>query len=273
MYRRYLPLIAALPLAALAGCDAQFLQDLLGSIEAKPTIEAIRPRIARLDFKGVDLAFDVDVKNPYGVPLKSPVFEYGLLIDGADFMKSTAGTKVDLPANKIGTLTLPMRVGYLDLWKSVQSMKDKPEVPYTFQGALVVPVAGKTFKLPLKKSGAFPVLRIPKIAVRGIETANVSLGSAKLKINAALTNPNIFALNAGDLGYNLKLGELSLAGIKLDTPKGVAPGQTESLALTAEITGLQAVRQLLKGAKLGGASLKPTGAIKTEKYGTIKLPD
>jgi LEA14-like dessication related protein len=163
-----------------AGCNTLSTSSLLGRV-TKPSIESISPRITGLDFLGVDLAFDVDVLNPYEVPIKSPRFKYGLDVEGANFLSSQATANLDLPAKGVGTVVLPVRLQYLDLVQAYSSLKDAAEVPYTLHGALLFSPLGETVELPIRKSGTFPILRIPAISNVVVAPPEVSLGLRSLK--------------------------------------------------------------------------------------------
>jgi LEA14-like dessication related protein len=126
-------------------------------------------------------------------------------------------------------------------------------------------------RLPLSKSGTFPVLRIPKISVRDLDVSSVSLTGASIGLQAGITNPNAFSLGASDLGYELKLGDLAIGGLKVSTAKTVRPGATEAISLRGEVSGARLVAQLLKGDALGKASILAVGEIKTP-YGSVRLP-
>jgi len=261
--------LAALALVFLIGCSN--LSFLLGSLGEKPEIKSIRPRITGIDLKGIDLAFDVDVFNPYGVAIKSPMFRYGLDLHDKPFLQSEEETKISLPSQDVGTVTLPVKLGYADIWKSYQSLKDSSEVPYRLHGALVLKPLGKTVELPMSKRGTFPVLRVPRFANVKVEDPEISLDSAAVGIKAAMSNPNIFALGLQELGYSVRLGDLDIGKVTASTLEKLEAGGTEDISLKAQLSGVGMLGQLLSGTSVGKVKILPTGSIETP-YGTINLP-
>ncbi len=261
--------IAAILLAA--GCNTLSTSSLLGKV-SKPSIESISPRITGLDFLGVDLAFDVAVSNPYEVPIKSPRFKYGLDVEGANFLNSQATANLDLPAKGVGMVVLPVRLQYLDLLQAYSSLKDAAEVPYTLHGALVFSPLGETIELPIQKSGIFPILRVPAISNVVVAPPEVSLGSAKIQVKSNISNPNAFALGLENLGYDLRIGEIKLGGLKASALRSLKAGDSGEISLTGALSGFEAIQQLLSGQGLGAAALRPIGSISTP-YGTVRLPD
>lgn len=263
-------MVFALVACSLVGCKTLSTKGLFGSVE-KPRVESISPRITGLDLQGVNLAFDVGVLNPYSVPIKSPQFRYGLDVQGAEFLNSETTSQLDLPAKGVGTVTLPVRLEFLDLWQSYQRLKDAAEIPYTLRGALVFSPFGQTVELPLQKSGVFPVLRMPSFSDIQVEPGKVSMGSAQVSMKASVLNPNVFALGLEDLGYKVRLGDIELGSLKVSTLKEVQPGGKEQLSLTGALSGFEAIQQLLSGGSLGTAQILPSGLLKTP-YGKVQAP-
>jgi LEA14-like dessication related protein len=266
--RKQVPLCATCVLMMLtAGCSQ--LQGL--GLGARPRIKGVRPRISGIDFQGLSLAFDVDVENPYPVAIRSPRFRYGLDIEDAEFLKSDQETKIDLPARGVGTVTLPLRLNYLDLWRTYQRLGDAAEIDYTLRGAVLVAAGGQSFDLPLQHAGKFPVLRPPSFANIRVDTSDVSLSSAKVHVDADMHNPNVFDLGVRDVGYAVRLGDVQVGRIGASTLDALGPKQSGKLALTGEITGITALQQLLAGKGLGKPTIAPFGSVQTP-YGAVKLP-
>jgi LEA14-like dessication related protein len=253
----------------LIGCSG-YTKSVLG-MGKRPSIKSISPRIAGIDFQGINLIFDLEVDNPYSVAIKSPRFKYGMDIQDNEFMKSETTSKLSLPAKGVGTVSLPVRMEYVTLWRTYQGLKGANEVPYTMRGAMVASALGKDIELPMEKSGVFPVMRVPRFSSTKVKTSDVSLTKAKVAVTAMVMNPNAFTLGLDELGYDIKIGDIVLGSVKATTLKKIAPGESREMTLTGALSGYQAVQQLLSGSKIGKAEIKPTGFMKTN-YGKIKMP-
>jgi len=190
----------------ISGCS------LLQEIQ-KPEIVSVRPGITGIDFDAISLAFDVDVNNPYPIPIRAPRFRYGLDIKENEFFKGEVESGIDLPAAKVGTLTLPVQLSYKDLWRTFQGLSDAKEVDYTLNGALMFSALGKSFDLPLSHRGKFPVLRPPTFSNIKASLSEVSLTRAKIAVDADVKNPNVFDLGIKGLGYALKVGDEEIGGL------------------------------------------------------------
>ena len=235
----------------------------------RPEIRAGRPRIAGISFQGMDMEFDVDVNNPYPIPIKTPQFRYGLDIEGAEFINSAANAKLDLPAARVGTVTLPVRLSYADLLKTFSNLADAAETPYKLHGALVFSALEQSFELPLEHSGTIPVLRPPTLSNVDVGVSDVSLRSAKLAGDAVIKNPNVFALGIKDLGYVLELGKARIGGLTASTDETIGSGQSGKVQLSGVVSATDALSQILKG-QLGAAKISFAGSVETP-YGPVKL--
>ena len=240
------------------------------SVGLRPEVRDVRARITSIDLQGVGLAFDVDVNNPYPVALKTPRFRYGIDIQDTPFVESDQDAKVDLPAGKVGTATLPVHLSYKDLWKLYQALSDAADVDYTLRGAFLVDALGQSFELPLSHSGKFPVLRRPTFSIKGLDVGKPTLSSAAVTLETEIRNPNVFDIDVSGLGYAAQIGDVQIGRINASTLGKVVAGGAGKLNLTGEITARSALAGLLGGESLGDAHITPIGVLKTP-YGSVDL--
>ena len=240
------------------------------SIGSRPEIRDLRARITSIDLQGVNLAFDVDVHNPYPVALKTPRFRYGIDIQDKPFVESELDVKVDLPAGQVGTATLPAHFTYRDLWKIYATLSDSADVAYRLRGVFLISALGQSFELPLSHSGTFPVLRRPTFTVRNLDYSEPTLSSAAMTLEVEVHNPNVFDIDVQGLGYAAQLGDVQVGRINASTIGQVPAGQTGNLNLSGEITARSALLELLRGESLGKAHVSPIGSLKTP-YGPVDL--
>ena len=235
----------------------------------RPEIQAVRPRVMGIDFQRVDLAFDVDVNNPYPMAIRTPEFRYGLDIEGTEFLSSEGFSKIDLPALKTGTVTLPVRLPYADLWRTFRNLADAPEVGYTLHGAVIASALGQWFEVPLKHSGTFPILRPPTLSDLKVQLSDVSLRGAKIITDAAMKNPNAFALGIRNLGYVLNIGDQQVGGLTASTAETIGAGKTGQLRLTGAVSASDALSKIIGGG-ISGAKVELSGSIETP-YGQVQV--
>jgi len=244
-------------LLACQGCG--MLLNLLG----KPKVEVVRPRIEGIDWDGVNLRFDLEVRNRWLLPLRGPLARWRLDIQGREFIRSETRMDVALPARGAGSLSVPVHVSYPALWGAYAGLRGAQEVEYTFRGVLATSVLGLPVRLPVSHSDKFPVLRPPQVTNVRVRIGEASLLKATLIIEADATNPNAFDLDVSGLGYVLKAGEVQLAGLTASTAGTIGPGKTGQLSIVGEVSAARTLLELVRGGRLDKPSLVPTGSIKT----------
>lgn len=239
------------------------------NVVKRPEVRAVRPRVTGIDLRGVDLAFDVDISNPYPMAIRAPEFRYGLDVEGNSFVSSRERAKIDLPALRTGTVTLPIRLTYVDLWRTFRDLEGAPEVAYTLHGAVLASALGQSLELPLKHSGTFPVLRPPTLSDVRMQLSDVSLQSARIVADVAMKNPNVFPLGLENLGYSLKIGDEQVAGLTASTTEKIGTGETGQLRLTGTVSASDALTKILRSG-IGAAKLALSGSVETP-YGPAQV--
>lgn len=262
---RRLAIVAVLGLGILSGGCGLLLE-----IVGRPRVTEVRPRIERISLRQVDLAFDVDVKNPYPVALHAPIFRYGLEIEDRDFLRGEKPVYLDLPARGTGTVSLPTTISYGELWRAYRRLRRAKEFSYRLHGVLLVSALGDTLELPVAKAGTVPVMHAPRI--RGLEVgySPVTWAGAQVTLHADLYNPNAFPVGVHRLRYQLALGEVDVGALTATTGGSIGPEQTGALTLTGRISAAGTLARLARGDKPGKPALTLTGNIETP-YGAVDL--
>ena len=129
----------------LVSCESIPLDALLQGIQ-KPTVESVESRVEGIDLRGVKLAFDVKVNNPNSFAIRKAKFDYAIEIEGKDFLDTEHDADVDIPAQETGTVTLPARLKFIDMYRAYGSLQGKSEVDYIMKGNLII--AG--IRIPMK---------------------------------------------------------------------------------------------------------------------------
>lgn len=236
----------------------------------KPEIVGLTPRITGIDLSGVDMAFDMDVKNPYPMALKSPKFKYNLAVEGAQLATAQIAEGLDLPARQTGKASLPVRVGYQDLFNVLTNLKGANKAGYKLDGAFLVDAVGQNFELPFAHEGIMPILQPPKFSAVNMKTPEVSLSGAKIAVDANVMNPNIFALGFKNLGYSLQIGDIPVGDLLVSTLSQLGAESSGQMSFGGNVSAWQAARGLVAGGNLGAIKIVPRGEIETP-YGPVKL--
>ncbi|OPZ07194.1 MAG: Late embryogenesis abundant protein [candidate division BRC1 bacterium ADurb.BinA364] len=257
--------VLAPALALMAGCS------MLSQLD-KPEIRGVRPRIAGLDWAGIDLEFDLSIFNPYPMPLKAPRFRYDLAIEGARLLSQETPAVASLPARAEGKATLPVRIEFLELLDAVRSLKGANQFAYKLDGALLFNALGAERELPFSRQGQAPVPRPPSFRAIDVKLGEMGLSGLAFDILAEVENPNVFGIDLRDVGYALQLGQSRLGGLQVASNKEIAPGSSGKISIQGKLSTAQALSGLARGLDLNAMQLIPSGKIKTP-YGAIDLPE
>jgi len=130
----------------------------------KPTAALTDVSFGEVSLKEAQLLFNVEIKNPYALPVPLLNVDYDLQSSGKPLLNGNADLATTIPAKSSKVVTLPVNFKYLDLLSALTSLKDvRPgsQIPYTAQIGLGIdsPVVGVT-RLPLTKEGT---LNIPTV--------------------------------------------------------------------------------------------------------------
>jgi len=242
-----------------------------GCASLLPTVQNVSGRVVHMDFRGVEMAFDVTIKNNAFLAIPVPRGRYAVRVADHDVVSSDNVPGVSLPAGGTGVFTLPAKINYLDLWAIERAFREADEVPYELGGAIIFDVAGRSIPLDLKHEGTIPILRIPTITIENVDTSGFSLGGTNVTVAAKLTNPNVFALGIQKLGYQLTLGGTEIGGVEIDAKELVGPGKSCLVTARCHLSAKAAAGALIKAGKLKAPSLKPIGEV-TTPYGSATLP-
>ncbi len=143
-------------LPACATVDA-----LLGS-GPRPSAALHGVSIGQATLSAVGLDFEVEVTNPYDVPLPLVNLEYKVRSASASLLDGSADLQGTIPARQSKVLTLPAQVSLPDVILFVGGLHPGDKVPYSADVTLSVdtPVLGR-LGIPLGKSGELQLPWIP----------------------------------------------------------------------------------------------------------------
>jgi len=263
-------LAVAVGLSCLSGCGAL---DALGLQKPSASITGVGLKDISLD--AATLLFDVEVKNPYSVPLPLVNVDYGLASSAQQFLTGKADLQGTVPARGSRTVSVPAKVTYLGLLKALKDVRPGAVVPYNAELGLSVdaPAVG-ALRLPLKKEGKLPVPTAPGVKVTEIKWDQVTLDNVGGRVKLELTNHNQFPVALSKLAYALSLGDVEVANSAIAKPvsfdAGGGAGAVEiPLSFSPKKLGLGFFRMLTGGGsgyKLGGT------ADMTTPFGPMSLP-
>jgi len=177
----------------------------------KPTVEFQDFSIADIDFTGVNTMFDFKVKNPNPVGVKINGFDYRFIIEGNQFLSGNNPQEVLLKSAGESTISIPIAIKYLDVYKAVAALKGNDNVPYQLAGDIYFNTPIGRLQVPFSKRGNLPALKMPKVSLGEVRLKALSLTKADIEFDINFHNPNAFGISLNNLNYNLALNRGQIA--------------------------------------------------------------
>ena len=142
------------------GC--QNIQDALSVQKPKASLKGLK--FDDISLQSATVLFDVELENPYQVPLPLLNMDYNVASDESELFSGQADLQTTIPAKESKTVSLPAKISYLDLVRAFKGIRPGSKVPYNADLGLSVeaPILG-SIRLPIKKTGELSVPSIPKI--------------------------------------------------------------------------------------------------------------
>ena len=151
------------PLTFLAvGCEP--VQQLLAGMP-KPSAHLTGMQFGPVDLQSATLLFDVEIENPYTVPLPLVNLDYAVASGQIRLFEGKVDMQTTIPAKGRQSVRLPVKIGYMDFLNAFAQLKDiRPgaSIPYTADVGLSLHTeALGPMRLPLKKTGSATVPQWP----------------------------------------------------------------------------------------------------------------
>ncbi|HGY92102.1 MAG TPA: hypothetical protein ENK43_13105 [Planctomycetes bacterium] len=240
----------------------------------RPTAAVKGVSLEGLSLDGADLVFDVEIGNPYDVPLPLLGIDYELAHATKKFLSGRSDEGGTIPARRSRVIPLKTHVQFASLVALASDVKPGSVVDYVADIGLTVdaPVLGQ-LRLPLQKQGEVPIPNVPRISVDGIQWKELSLTRAAAAMNLSIENTNDFPIDLQDLLYQLKLGGMSVAESRVTEGVKFGKGESQSMQINFGLKpsdlGLAAFRMLTGS----GAGYELTGDMDlATPFGPLKLP-
>lgn len=234
----------------LSGCS--MIGSLIGRAKIKePEVSFIGAEISKLSFDAIDFLFDLKIKNPNSIGIKLAGFDYDFLINENSFLKGAQEEVTEIIANGEEMIRLPLSFRFSDVYQTFQVLRDRGISSYRINVGLSfnLPILGM-IRVPISKSGDFPLVKFPKISLDSVILENLSLSGANLKIALKFNNPNIFAIILNNIKYQFNVNGQSLISGNMESKIQVNENGENIIELPFSINFLQAgmaIQQIITG--------------------------
>ena len=193
---------------AIYGCST--LQT-LSNIQS-PDLAVKNLDIANADLEEMDLVLNIQVNNHYPIGIHLPAFDYHFQVNENAFLKGSTTLNQSISAKHQNIVKVPVRIHFMDLYQSLGNLLNQDQAAYQLSGNIHVdvPILGR-LKMPFEKKGQLPLLKMPKISVKGLRVKSLNFATANLSLDIEMDNPNGFLMLLNNFSYNFAVDGLKWA--------------------------------------------------------------
>jgi LEA14-like dessication related protein len=248
-----------------------------GSVQ-NPDVRISKTKLTGLSFDQADLVFDIEIKNPNPIGISLAGFDYDLLLNNHSFLSGEQNKQLEIKANDIALIQIPLSLLYDSIFKTYQSLKSEDKIKYSLKTGLSfdLPVLGKV-RIPVSTSGDIPTLKLPTISLNSIDLKKLTFTGAEFDLAIGINNPNSWGIIINSLQYGLTINQSKWAIGNLSKEMDIHGNKESELHIPFSLNFLQigsSLYQELSSAKSlnyqfdGEANLSSS----LEMLGQFKLP-
>ncbi len=262
---------AATAVGLASGCES--VQSALVSME-KPAARVTSARISDLSVKKATIEFDVEVDNPYAVPLPLTSVRYGLTSEGSRFLTGTADLAgQSVPADGEKVVKLPAEVAYSAILSAVDGIRPGAVVSYKADMTLSVDAPTGKLDLPVSWEGELPFPAVPKVALDTVRWREVALSKATAVLDLRVENPNAFPVDLKRMTYALELGGRSVVESEVDASPRLAADETKKISVPVSFSTADLGSAALGLFRGDGAPYGIRGDLRLgTRFGELRMP-
>jgi LEA14-like dessication related protein len=200
MNKLLVSILILIEILCITGCQS------LEYLFQKPTVTFNTIKVKDMSLNEATAVFYFDVSNPNPMGGTLSRLTYDLAVNQKSIASGTADKGIQIPANGIKTVELPVSINYFDIIDSVTDLIEKKEIAYDLTGTFTL----MGFDLPYQTSGILPLPELPHVMVKEISINNFSWAGAALNFVLELENNNAFNVNVKQLEYTISIGGKSM---------------------------------------------------------------
>jgi LEA14-like dessication related protein len=209
------------------------------------------PKVEKLDFLGVSLAFACRIENPNPFPLSVAGVSYRLELEGRKAAQgSMAAPLAVAPADAggygAGTVAVPVGVRFTDVPGFAQVLALDREAAYRLTGEVTFNTPGGLVSVPIAQAGTLVVPRAPRVAVGNVMLRKASPREVALEMSMDVRNPNGFPIPAGRIQYGLFISGNEVVRTEVLIPEPIAAGGSTVLAVPVSVSPFKAGKAAAK---------------------------
>ncbi len=257
--------------SSLTGCDT--LDRVINQVE-KPGVRLVGGALSGLTLDDAEIMLDVEVSNPYEVPLPIAAVDLALISRSSKLVESRLTEPAVIAAGSSRTLQIPMSVTFAHAMRVLSQVRPGQVLPYEAQATVRIDAPGVgPLSFPLAHRGEFPIPAVPEISIREIEFEELSLSNAAAVVRVALSNPNAFEAIIENFGYSLDLSGVTVGRGSVEQATSLRSNGTGELVIPLRFSPRDLGLALFQTLLSGETSYRLHGGIDVRTpFGSLDMP-
>ena len=230
-----------------------------------------------LSLNSLDLVFDIEITNPYGVKL--PIVELNYAVGSGELQLLQGGitTLENVPANGSRVIQVPASLDFAAALQTLSNVSPGSILPYHAEINIAVdaPFIG-AINLPLKHEGEIPIPAVPYISLASFDVGVMTWDEVRATAKLRVENTNQFEIELAKLQFDLELGDETVASAGTRRTYSLAPGKSEIVEIPISFSprafgvGITGIFDMLRGsqAEYGIAGILDLGT----RFGPLSIP-
>lgn len=271
--RAVLPLYVAAwcVLAGLGGCGT--LERIINRVE-KPTVRLAGGSLSSLSLDGATVQLEVDITNPYTVPLPIAAVDLGLSSRANTIVTGRLEEPATIEPKETARITVPVGVTFAELLRALSDVRPGEVLPYETQATVRLNAPGiGPLSFPLAHRGDLPIPTAPSISVERVQFEELTLSNAAATVRIAVSNPNTFAAAFEEFGYALELAGVEVGHGSIAQPVSLPARGGGVIDLPLRFSPRELGLALFQTLMSGEASYRLHGGIDVRTpFGSLDMP-
>ena len=218
-----------------------------------PKIHVGSFRIAKLDFTGIEMDWNLAVENPNSFTIPFPNIDWEYAVNEQALIRSSLNETGNIPAQSQSPLNIKLNVLYTDIIAALGSLGNASEVLSMMKMDTSFPIPSlENLKNILEMPATIPILQIPELRFSGISIKNLGLQRFDFAVDWEVVNKNNFSLDISQFVYDLTVNNSSWAQGTIVNPPQIKANAATLIPLDISITSLPLITQIIDIMNRGG---------------------
>jgi LEA14-like dessication related protein len=244
--------------------------------DRKPTAMVRTLKVRSLSSQAINLIIDVQVDNPFSVPLPVEHAQYTLRSGDQTLFEGDSAVDLAIPPGRSRLVPIKLALPVEQVLASLPAASAGSVVPYVASLSITVRTPSDPVEITLQQAGALPIPALPQVELVQVDWQKLTLTDASAVLRLRVKSMNKFDLQLSQFSYTLVLAGWEVAHGKLSQNIIFSAEKSEEsveIAVPVSFSPLAAGSAFHQAMHDPLAPYRITGLIEARtSFGAMKLP-